>query len=149
MKCMCWRFSTAIPLAHPLHKTHISVFVQLLKSDVALSLPLSLIAIRYYVMRNRLLTVCAGFLLLSCHFEKNAGKAATEKMEEESVDSCKCDVTVGATGDGRRRAHIMFRRGDNPKLPLYDGHIDTNGNREWCPVKIVNEWKITGELSCN
>lgn len=41
MKCMCWRFFTAIPPAHPLHKTHISVFVQFLKSDVALSLPLT------------------------------------------------------------------------------------------------------------
>lgn len=41
------------------------------------------IAIRYYVMRNRLLTVCAGFLLLLYHPTTSDERARNVKREEK------------------------------------------------------------------
>lgn len=96
-------------------------------------------------MRNRLLTVCAGFLLLLCHPTNDEGMK-TEKGKR-NVKSCKCNVTVG--GDGRKSGtYTLYPLKDNPKLPLYDGYISTR-SAEAGERKNVNEWKITGKLSCN
>lgn len=111
---------TAFILAHLLHKTHISVFVQffyIVSFSLTLFSSFLLLAHRHSILcdeKSIIDCMCWIFIIIMLFDEqKNRKKARGEKREGKKVKSCKCDVTVGGKekkGQCERNTHYIRKK---------------------------------------